>query len=219
MLKVNRAKNLIGKRFGRLVVLAQTERPHDCKIKPNIKPSFWECRCDCGNVIIRPYYALKNNKTRSCGCLAKDAHTIHNMSKTTLYNRWDKMRSRCRNPNTINYHLYGARGIKVCDEWTDFSKFYEWAIANGYSENLELDRVDPNGDYSPENCRWVPRIVNARNKRNSLLITVNEKTKSISEWAEMSGIPRQTIDARLRRGWVGERLLEPVADNARKRKE
>lgn len=122
------------------------------------------------------------------------------------------MKKRCNNPNNLDYYLYGARGIKVCDEWQKFESFCEWALANGYDGTAEygkctIDRIDSNGNYCPENCRWVDSKVQNRNKSNNRYLTLNGETKLATDWSKELGIPLSTISTRLKRGWSEEKAL------------
>jgi len=134
----------------------------------------------------------------------------HGMSETRLYKTWENMKIRCNNPNAHNYHNYGGRGIKVCPEWFEFIPFMKWAMANGYADNLTLDRMDVNGDYEPSNCRWTTVKEQQNNMRNTVYITINEITDTLSNWSEKSGLDRKTIYGRYKYlGWTGEKLLKP----------
>lgn len=147
----------------------------------------------------------------------KEAHTTHGGSGTRLYRIWQYMRKRCTNQNAINYERYGGRGITVCPEWQeDFAAFRDWAVANGYRDNLSIDRKDNNGPYSPENCRWATAHEQGNNRRSTHLITYNGETHSIKQWSEITGIAESTIWNRLKAGATPEdALTRPV----RRRKE
>lgn len=141
---------------------------------------IWACRCECGTEFEARSDQIISGHTKSCGCLSVEnksktcieRNTTHGMSwKHPLYGRWTRMHRRCKDPKSKSYPDYGGRGIRVCDEWHSYKHFYEWAMNNGFDEKLEIDRIDNNGDYKPDNCRFVPRIVNARNKRNTKLNT------------------------------------------------
>lgn len=161
--------DLVGQRFGRLTVMYrnnENKRRH----------SSWHCKCDCGNETNVITSHLTSGVIQSCGCLGRDhraeSRTKHHKSHTRLYNVWNGMRQRCNDPNHKSYSNYGGRGIKVCDEWSEYSVFEKWALDNGYDVNAEygictLDRIDVNGNYSPDNCRWVDIPTQAKNKRNS----------------------------------------------------
>lgn len=122
-------------------------------------------------------------------------HTIHGLyaNNKTLFNTWQTMKGRCENPKREKYKDYGGRGIKVCAEWQSAEHFVRWALSNGYSEGLQLDRIDNNGDYCPENCRFVTPKENSRNKRNNKHLTINGETKCVAEWSEIVGISQFTI--------------------------
>lgn len=131
-------------------------------------------RCKCGKEIECEITRVKHNRTKSCGCLKAEKarertikrNTTHGLSKTPQYKVWKDMKSRCYNTSNKCYNLYGSRGIVVCDEWlNNYLAFYEWSIANGYSKNLTIDRIDVNGNYEPSNCRWVDDFTQAKNKR------------------------------------------------------
>lgn len=134
------------------------------------KKSKWLCMCDCGSEKVVDKYSLTGGNTKSCGCLLKD---FNQSSKRThgigyenrVYRIWNGMRTRCNNPNSKDYRKYGERGIKVCDEWNDFKTFQIWAVQNGYSDNLSIDRIDNDNGYSPDNCRWADAFVQNSNRK------------------------------------------------------
>jgi hypothetical protein len=118
------------------------------------------------------------------------------------------MKARCLNENVQDYRYYGAKGVSVCDEWMNsFESFMDWSLENGYNDALTIDRIDANGDYSPENCRWVTNRDQQNNRSNTKILSLNGETKSLSEWADELGIARNTLWARLRCGWSVERTL------------
>lgn len=124
----------------------------------------------------------------------------HGLRYTRLYHIHSGMKNRCYNENDKDYKNYGARGIKICDEWLDVSVFYAWAMTHGYADNLTIDRVDVNKDYCPENCRWATPKQQQNNRRINRLITYKGETHNVREWSEKLGVPYQTIYARLQRG-------------------
>ena len=152
-------KDLTGSVFGRLTVLSLVGTdPHG---------SIWECQCTCGNITVVPARSLRSGNTKSCGCFRVEflpANTSHRLSNTRIYRCWSGMQSRCYNQKAVGYDLYGGRGIKVCERWLNFNNFLDDMLA-GYSENLELDRIDVNGDYCKENCRWATGSIQSHNKR------------------------------------------------------
>lgn len=154
--------DLIGKRFGKLVVVSLYSNAS--RNPPTARK--WLCKCDCGNEVIVIGRNLGSGNTQSCGCLKKTVKGAYLPNKNRVYNSWRAMRARCNNENNNRYHLYGGRGISVCDEWNDsFDKFREWALSNGYADNLTIDRIDPDGNYCPENCRWIPPEMQSSTRR------------------------------------------------------
>lgn len=135
----------------------------------------------------------------------------HGDARTKLNKVWRNMKDRCYNPNNKRYAHYGARGIIVCNEWRDdYVKFRNWAIANGYIEGLSLDRINNDGNYCPENCRWVNSVIQNNNFSRNRFVTYNGLTLSISQWAKKTGIPRNTLDWRISKGWdIGKALNFP----------
>lgn len=187
----------IGEKYGRLTVI----RTFDNEDKVI-------CRCDCGNIKTARGTNVYYNLTKSCGCLFKEGNNLkHGGKGTRLYGIWKSMRERCNTKTCTIYKNYGGRGISICKEWDDFAVFRDWALNNGYSDELSIDRIDVNGNYNPENCRWATNKEQANNKRTSRLLTYNGETKTITEWAEKTGIKVGTIWARLHRGWSAERTL------------
>lgn len=177
-------QDLTGKRFGRLVVLSLVPDEAGAKV-----PTRWLCKCDCGKELPIRAYNLKSGNTLSCGCLQKEyavaRNKIHGMTGTRLYVTWQHMISRCTRESDGAYKYYGGRGITVCDEWkNDFQTFYDWAMKNGYTDELTIDRIDVNGNYCPENCRWATKKEQQRNKRDNTRVSFNGQIKTVCEWAE-----------------------------------
>lgn len=176
--------DLTGQRFGRLTVLKRA----DDLIQPSGQhKTQWLCKCDCGNVLTVQGNNLKNGHTKSCGCYLTDnpSHAKHNKCSTRLYKCWKHIKQRCYDKKAKGYADYGGREITVCDEWLhDFQAFYDWAMTNGYKDDLTIDRIDNNKGYSPDNCRWATKKEQANNKRNNHLITYNGKTQTLAQWAD-----------------------------------
>lgn len=203
-----RNKNIEGKRFGRLVAIEPVGKDGQGYV-------LWRCKCDCGNEKITSLKYLGRG-TSSCGCYAREISTNrltkHGKRYTRLYQVHKTMLQRCNNPNAHEYENYGGRGIKVCDEWRTFEGFEKWAMENGYDDTAKhgkctLDRIDPNGNYEPNNCRWTTMKHQQRNRRNNVLITYNGETHCMSEWAEIIGIPYGTFQQRIAYGWSIERAI------------
>ena len=132
----------------------------------------------------------------------------HGMSHTRLHNIWLTMRRRCQKPRCTAYHKYGAKGIKVCEEWESFGVFRDWAFANGYDDTLTIDRIDPLGDYEPSNCRWATQKEQQNNRSNNVMLTYEGETHSIIEWSEITEIPLHILYDRYYRKWEVERIFE-----------
>ena len=161
-------KDITGQKFGRLTAL---HRLHNTKGRM----SKWLCVCECGNFVEVRLNSLTSGLTKSCGCLKKDNHYVkHSKKNTRLYRTWKSMKSRCYNNHVDRYPNYGGRGIKVCDEWlNDFMSFYNWAMANGYDDKLTIDRINVDGNYEPNNCRWVDMKQQLRNTQRNAYYTIN----------------------------------------------
>lgn len=207
--------DLTGQRFGRLIVLKRSFSSRKAG------HAMWLCRCDCGNTCIKGSYELRQGLVRSCGCLMREwqetSHSTHGMSDSRLYRIWRGMKDRCYRRENVCYAYYGGRGIKVCDEWaSSFEVFVKWALQSGYDAALTLDRIDVDGDYCPENCKWATRLDQAQNRRCIRLLTYQGETKPLWEWAEITGVPVSLISGRVSRGWPAERIFtEPVHVNCR----
>lgn len=166
---------LVGQRFGRLVVVAPSDRK-----KKSSKEIIWECACDCGNTTYVATGNLQSGTTKSCGCLAKELAEKRKKPEDASRDRiriiYDGMKRRCYNPKNQKYRDYGGRGIVVCDEWlgnNGFQNFYDWSMNNGYGDALSIDRVDVNGNYEPSNCRWATAKQQANNTRTNVYVDYN----------------------------------------------
>lgn len=179
--------DITGKKYGRLTVLERD-------FSKGKKRTYWKCQCECGNQTIVDGVKLKNGSTKSCGCLNDENRkkhielfTKHNMRNSPLYDVWCGLRSRCERESNSSYKYYGAKGIKVCDDWkgaNGFQKFYEWSLNNGYGIGLTIDRINVNGDYEPKNCRWVSMKTQSNNRTNNRYITYYGQTRTLTEWCE-----------------------------------
>lgn len=195
----NQSTERLGERHGRLVVIAKRGRTE-------ARETLVECACDCGKTVVVKLKNLRSGNTRSCGCIANESradiakkHAKHNMYNTPEYHTWEGMIQRCTNPNTINWGSYGGRGISICSRWREFDGFY--ADMGPRPKGTSLDRIDNDGPYSPENCRWATWHAQSRNKRVSTFFTVDGTFAHISEWGDRVGITPNLIRARLRSGW------------------
>lgn len=189
--------DLAANRYGKLVVIERTSSPNQ-----KDKHAYWKCLCDCGNYAVVASHRLKSGDTRSCGCIN------NGKSNTRLYRIWNDMKKRCYTKSETAYCHYGGRGITVCHEWLiDFQNFYDWAMTNGYKESLTIDRIDVNGNYEPSNCRWTTQKLQNNNTRRNHYLCFDGVEKSVSEWAEITGVKPNTLLYRIRRGWSVERAL------------
>lgn len=167
--------DITGMRFGRLTAVRYTgDTAYPC----GKKVSMWECKCDCGKTVTLPLSALRTGNTKSCGCLKKekmkehsDSLIKHGDADSRLYMVWERMKNRCNNARSSSYRFYGAKGVSVCEEWNnDYGAFRDWALANGYSYSAKrgectIDRINPYGNYEPNNCRWISMKEQFKNLR------------------------------------------------------
>lgn len=157
-------KNILGKKFGKLLVLKRNGSDSGGH-------AMWLCLCDCGQHTVVRGSHLRDNSTLSCGCETgskpkyKYSSSCRNTYTRRIYNIWSGMRKRCENVSCKDYKYYGGRGIIICETWKDFDSFCEWALNNGYKDNLTIDRIDFNGNYEPSNCRWTTMDIQLKNKR------------------------------------------------------
>lgn len=187
---------------------------------------FYLCKCQCGNKCIIRKENLQSGATQSCGCMQKEIatnninkiNTKHGFSKKgnveKLYKVWHSMKERCYNKNNKMYKYYGERNIKVCDDWNnDYVIFRNWAIENGYKEGLDLDRINNDGNYEPENCRFIIHKENLMNRRNTIKVDIKNKLYSLQELSKLYNIKMTTLQARYSRGKRDEQLIEPIRKN------
>lgn len=206
---MSRKIDLAGTRIGKLKVL----EPAKTRISPcGSKKAYWLCECDCGHKKEIAAASLISKSVMSCGCTVKEKVSMlnktHGKARTRLYRIWCAMKSRCNNKNFWEYANYGGRGITVCDEWeSSFEAFESWAITNGYTEFLTIDRIDNMKGYNPTNCRWIPKEKQSANRRNSIYITAFDETLSPTEWAAKLGISYSTIVYRYHKGLPPKEIL------------
>lgn len=203
-------EDLSGARFGRWTVLYEADPDY----RNGRRLRRWYCRCDCGAERSVNERLLKNGSSKSCGCYHSDVmrevgkcNITHGMTDTRLYRIYRHMIGRCYNEHDIRYPYYGARGITVCAEWSKFDNFAKWALENGYNDELSIDRIDVNGNYTPDNCKWSTVQEQSLNKTNTHYIEFNGVKKSIAEWAREYGMPYKRLHKRIRDGWSPERAL------------
>ena len=203
-------EDLTGKTFNRLTVIKRAEIEK--------KEVYYLCKCTCGNEKIIRGKDLKYNKIKSCGCLKKEKtterNTKHSLRHTRIYRIWLLMQNRCFNSKYHLFKNYGGRGITICKEWkNDFVKFYNWSMANGYKDDLTIDRINVNGNYEPSNCRWATKLQQQRNTTRLRKITYKNETHCISEWADILGLEYNTLYYRFRRNNYSEDVLKRVIEN------
>lgn len=200
-------KDMTGQKFGRLTVIKYA-------YSDKSRCAVWVCKCECGNYVDAKGTELRYGRIKSCGCLQKDrarkVNTKHGKSNTKLHQVWRGIKDRCYNINAKNYKYYGGRGIQVCHEWLhNFQPFYDWAMNNGYKEGLTIDRMDVNGNYSPDNCCWATTKQQQRNIRHNRNITINGVTHCMKDWCNILGLKYSTVSNRINQyNWSIERALE-----------
>lgn len=205
--------DIAGNKFNRLTALKRVGIS-------NSRKTIWLCKCECGNYTNVTEDNLKQGNVKSCGCLRGDfnrSRATHRKSNTRLYNTWRNMKARCKCPTNPYYKNYGGRGIQLYNDWAKFENFYNWSIENGYKDNLTIDRVNVNGNYEPNNCKWIPLSKQAYNKRDSLLFTINGEQKCLAEICKEYNVKYTTI---YRRVTIGKMDIEDaLAKSIKKRNE
>ena len=200
-MKGKRIEIIPNERYGKLIILAEAEKAKDGARRVL-------CRCDCGTEFVTRLKSVRIGNTKSCGCLrfsTAPKKEKKQRKRSRLYGVWTTMKGRCNNPNHTEYHRYGAKGIKVCEEWnSSFKTFEKWAYENGYDENAPrgkctIDRIDSCGNYEPSNCRWVDFKIQSNNTNRNHLITYNGETHTMSEWSDITGISYYVIRSRVTR--------------------
>ena len=197
-------KDEIGNRYGSLLVVNRAEN-HGTR-------AAWVCKCDCGKTTIVAGKTLRSGLTKSCGHTQYEGKTItHGMTNTELYRRWHDMKDRCLNRKRAEWNKYGGRGITFCDDWRKFEPFMEWALSNGYEQGLSLDRVDVNGNYCPDNCRWIPINRQARNTSKTVYVEFDGENVPLRDVCERTGADFGRTYWRIRKGWSLKDALEKPA--------
>lgn len=206
-----------GRVFGRWTVIGPSAKKFTDR---STITRWWVCKCECGQERTIDKKRLLRKCPDSCGCIRERKNSIaHGHSRggkrSRLLRTWDGMMNRCYRIGTPNYHRYGGRGIKVCERWKSFVNFV--ADMGDRPPGMSLDRIDNDGDYCPENCRWATTKQQSRNRGNNVLITVGSETKCITEWAELRGLTCQQVWRRLRLGWSPNEALDFVLGTRRRR--
>jgi hypothetical protein len=196
-------RDLTGKRFGRWQVLELVGKRRDARHQ-----FIWRCRCDCGTEKTVSGSTLKLGTSVSCGCYKRERSTTHGMDGTPTYKAWSAMLARCNNPKSKEYHNYGGRGIRVCEAWHKFEPFF--ADMGERPAGLSIDRIDNDGNYEPENCRWADWKQQNRNRRNNKMMEFRGERISLAELAERHGLGYRLVWRRIKRGLSAE---EAVSQN------
>lgn len=196
---------ILGEKFNMLIVIAAAP------IRSGA--TMVRCKCDCGKETVTQYSRLRQGGVASCGCLRLkkllEKCITHRKGGTREHKTWDGMIQRCTNPKNPNFHYYGGRGIKVCERWRNFENFF--SDMGLRPEGHTIDRIDPNGDYNLENCRWANSTQQAINKRKMVFYEINGEKHCVNHWSRITGIHRDTIRSRLLAGWPPEKaILKPV---------
>lgn len=211
-----RDEKWIGQKFGRLTVL----RAITVK-RGRSNRTLWETKCDCGNIHVAVPTDIVKGKCRSCGCFhdercteraAKFKHSVKDNKR--LYSIYNGIKNRCFNKNEPRYKDYGGRGITMCDEWReDFDSFADWALANGYTEELTIERVDVNGNYCPENCTWITRAAQRENRRDTVWVVYKGERIQLYKLCERLGLCYDTMNDRIvKRKWDVERAISAPSE-------
>lgn len=198
--KGHNGAELVGRTFGRLTVLARAENNKHGNRR-------WLCQCACGKASTPISAQLLSGHTKSCGCAATDAHTTHGRYRTPEYNIWAQMKHRCHNEDGATYGRYGGRGIYVCEAWRESFAVFLKGMGPRPSPEHTVERIDNDGPYSPENCKWGTWDEQYRNRRQTVWIEFRGERKCKKDWCQEFGLDEGTFGARLRRGWDLERAL------------
>lgn len=213
-------EDITGRKFGRFTPISPAAKKGG--------RDAWLCSCECGEQVVVNYIHLLSGHSRSCGCLrldnSKKSSTSHGLSvgkdgkKDHLYSVWIMMRQRCLNTNNKSYKSYGGRGIYICNEWSEYQNFHEWAMSNGYDKSMTVERINNNGPYSPDNCKMATHKEQAQNTRRSRRITIDGVAKTLSQWEATTGVDQNLIRVRIDRyGWSDRDAVTvvPIKGNRR----
>lgn len=186
-----------GDRYGMLVALRRADK------KTKGGGYYWYFQCECGRTVCKPLNSVRSGLIKSCGCLR------HHKTGTRLYNIWVAMRQRCKNDGKHWHDRWGNRGISVCDEWNDFRTFEKWALENGYEDNLTIDRIDNNGNYCPENCRWATYKEQSLNTSANRFVEIDGESRTVEQWCCLLGVVTpSTVYRRVRKaGWSFQKAI------------
>lgn len=205
--------DLTNKKYNRLLVVSFNSS-HKCG-------SYWNCVCDCGNSTKVLSSNLRSGLVKSCGCLSSETtsnrNKTHGLSNSNIYNVYKTMISRCCNINNKSYKYYGGRGISVCDRWLIGFEYFFQDMGGTYKQGLSIDRINVNGNYSPENCKWVTFEQQSRNRTDNVFIEYNGLVKTMKDWSVFYGLSHKTVWARINRGWSIEKTFNTPVGNLKNR--
>lgn len=204
--------DLTGQKFNMLTVLEKASTINGI--------TTWKCKCDCGNITFVRGGNLKNNLVKSCGCLKHKKRNTHHLSHTKLFRTWNGIKRRCYYTKDKSYPDYGGRGITICDEWKDdFIAFYNWAMENGFNDSLSIERINVDGNYNPQNCRWATAKEQANNRRSCVMISYNGKTQNLTKWCEELDLNYKRVHNRMfKKGWDFEKAINTPVDITKRNK-
>jgi hypothetical protein len=192
----------IGQKFNKLTVIGFEFRN---------KRWLWKCKCECGGESVAYPNQVIRGKTKSCKCgrsvTFHNMHLKHGDAGTRLHSIWKDMRKRCNNPKSKSYKYYGGKGIRVCEEWDNYVNFKQWAMDNGYNDDLTIERIDNNKDYSPQNCKWIPFSEQTSNQTSNIYVEHDGKRMTVGKWCDELNLHRTTIYGRIRKGIPPKKAL------------
>lgn len=200
--------DLTGEKFGKWIIVKRD-------VDTNNKRSRWICKCECGISRSVSSDRLISGRSLSCGCFKRRNYDKYGKERyKRIHGIWRNMNYRCYNKKSKSYKYYGERGVTVCEEWKTVNPFVEWAINNGYDDNLEIDRINPYGNYEPSNCRWITMVEQQNNKTDNVYLEYNGTTKTMAQWSKEYEIRQNVFRKRLLSKWPLERILhEPIHKN------